>query len=65
MLDTYGIHLDMTDHSQEQQRLKQIVECSLLGKCGWCSYKVQTREHLVKNCPCWKPQQKILRVEVR
>jgi hypothetical protein len=34
------------------------------GKCGWCSYKVQTREHLFKNCPRWKPQQKILWAEV-
>jgi hypothetical protein len=26
---------------------------------------VQTREHLFKNCPRWKPQQKILWAEVR
>jgi hypothetical protein len=32
---------------------------------GWCPCKVQTREHLFKNCPRWKPQQKILWEEVR
>jgi len=31
----------------------------------WCpSYRTQTREHLFKNCPHWKAQQKILWVEV-
>jgi hypothetical protein len=30
------------------------------SKCGWCYYKYQTREHLFKNCPEWKRQQKIL-----
>jgi Zn-finger protein len=35
------------------------------AKCGWCPCKVQTREHLFKYCPCWKPQQKILWAEVR
>jgi len=34
------------------------------AKCGWCSYKVQTREHLLKKRPRWKPQQKTLWVEV-
>ena len=28
--------------------------------CWWCQYKVQTREHLFKNCPEWKYQQKTL-----
>jgi hypothetical protein len=35
------------------------------AKCGWCSYEVQTREHLFKNCPRWKLQQKNLWAEVR
>jgi len=26
----------------------------------WCQYKIQTREHLFKNCPQWKSQQKAL-----
>ena len=26
----------------------------------WCQYKIQTREHLFKNCPKWKCQQKTL-----
>jgi len=26
----------------------------------WCQYKIQTREHLFKNCPQWKSQQKTL-----
>ena len=28
--------------------------------CWWCQYKIQTREHLFKNCPQWKNQQKTL-----
>ena len=28
--------------------------------CWWCQYKIQTREHLFKNRPQWKSQQKIL-----
>jgi hypothetical protein len=24
------------------------------AKCGWCTCKVKTREHLFKNCPRWK-----------
>ena len=26
----------------------------------WCQYKIQTREHLFKNCSQWKSQQKTL-----
>ena len=26
--------------------------------CWWCQYSTQTREHLFKNCPQWKCQQK-------
>jgi hypothetical protein len=35
------------------------------AKCGWCPCKMQTWEHLFKNCPRWKLQQKILWAEVR
>jgi len=28
--------------------------------CWWRQYKIQTREHLFKNCPQWKSQQKTL-----
>ena len=28
--------------------------------CWWCQCKIQTREHLFKNCPQWKSQQKTL-----
>ena len=24
--------------------------------CWWCQYKIQTREHLFKNCPQWRSQ---------
>jgi len=30
------------------------------ASCWWCQYKIQTREHLFKNCPQWKSQQKTL-----
>jgi len=33
--------------------------------CWWCQYKIQTREHLFKNCPQWKSQQKTLWATVR
>jgi len=35
------------------------------AKCWWCNYKTQTREHLFKNCPQWKSQQKALWAVVR
>jgi hypothetical protein len=35
------------------------------AECGWCSCKVQTREHLFKNCRRWRKQQKTLWGEVR
>jgi len=34
-------------------------------QCWWCRYPNQTREHLFKECPEWKAQQKILWAEVR
>jgi hypothetical protein len=26
------------------------------AKCWWCLYRTQTRDHVFKNCPHWKPQ---------
>ena len=34
-------------------------------QCWWCQYRTQTRDHLFKECPEWKPQQKILWAEVK
>jgi len=34
-------------------------------QCWWCRYQTQTRDHLFKECPEWKPQQKILWAEVK
>jgi len=34
-------------------------------ECWWCRYRTQTRDHLFKECPECKPQQKILWVEVK
>jgi len=33
--------------------------------CWWCRYRTQTRDHLFKECPEWKPRQKVLWAEVR
>ena len=36
-------------------------------QCWWCQHRIQTREtreHLIKACPEWKAQQKILWAEV-
>jgi len=35
------------------------------AQCWWCRYATQTREHILKNCPEWKTQQKVLWAEVR
>jgi len=35
------------------------------SQCWWCRYRTQTQDHLFKECPEWKPQQKILWVEVK
>jgi len=34
-------------------------------QCWWCRYRTQTRDHLFKERPRWKPQQKILWAEVK
>jgi len=34
-------------------------------QCWWCRYRTQTRDHLFKECPEWKSQQKILWAEVK
>ena len=34
-------------------------------QCWWCPARMQTRDHLFKECPKWKPQQKILWAEVK
>jgi len=34
-------------------------------QCWWCRYRTQPRDHLFKECPEWKPQQKILWAEVK
>jgi hypothetical protein len=35
------------------------------AQCWWCRHQTQTRDHLFKECPEWKPQQKILWAEVK
>jgi hypothetical protein len=57
-------HQLKTGHCLTGQYLKWARK-RVTAKCGWCPCKVQTREHLFKNCPRWKPQQKILWAEVR
>jgi len=34
-------------------------------QCWWCRYQMQTQDHLFKECPKWKPQQKILWAAVK
>jgi len=34
-------------------------------QCWWCQYRTQTRDHLFKECPEWKPQQKIPWAEMK
>jgi len=34
-------------------------------QCWWCRYQTQTRDHHFKDCPEWKPWQKILWAEVK
>jgi len=34
-------------------------------QCWWCRCRTLTRYHQFKDCPEWKPQQKVLWTEVR
>jgi len=34
------------------------------AQCWWCQCPSQTRDHLLKVCPEWKMQQKVLWVEM-
>jgi transcription elongation factor Elf1 len=57
-------HQLKTGHGLTGQYLKWS-KSRATAKCGWCPARVQTREHLFKNCPQWKPQQKTLWADVR
>jgi len=53
-----------TGHCRTGQYL-EWTKNSDTAACGWCQYKTQTREHLLKHCRKWKMQQKTLWAEVR
>jgi len=57
-------HQLRSGHCRTGQYLKWTKNADT-ATCGWCQYKNQTREHLLKHCPRWKTQQKILWAEVR
>ena len=57
-------HQLKTGHCRTGQYFKWAKK-SDTAECGWCRYRIQTREHLFKNCKEWKMQQKILWAEVR
>jgi hypothetical protein len=44
----------MRQHGQYLQWTKNRA----IAECWWCLYQTQTREHLFKDCPRWKRQQK-------
>jgi len=53
-----------TGHSLTRQCL-QWTKNWPTAQCWWCRCPTQTRDHLVKVCPEWKAQQKILWAEVQ
>jgi len=57
-------HQLRTGHCRTEQYL-EWTKNSDTAACGWCQYKTQTREHLLKHCKKWKMQQKTLWAEVR
>jgi len=46
------------------QRSRHWTKNRATPQCWWCRYPYQTQEHLFKECPEWKTQQKILWAEV-
>jgi len=57
-------HQLRTGHCRTGQYLKWTKNANTAA-CGWCQYKIQTRNHLFKECKQWKMQQKTLWAEVR
>jgi len=57
-------HQLRTGHCRTAQYLEWTKNADT-ATCGWCQYKTQTREHLLKHCKKWKTQQKTLWAEVR
>jgi len=53
-----------TGHCLTGQHLNWTTSRST-PQCWWCRARTQTRDHLFKECPEWKPQQKILWAEVK
>jgi len=35
------------------------------ARCKWCRYQCQSRDHLLKSCPEWKAQQKVMWEKVK
>ena len=56
-------HQLRTGHCRTGQYL-MWTKNSNTAACGWCQCKMQTRNHLFKECRQWKTQQKVLWVEV-
>jgi len=56
-------HQLRTRHCRTGQYL-EWTKNSDTAVCGWCQYKTQTREHLLKHCKKWKMQQRTLWAEV-
>jgi len=50
-------------HCRTGQYLKSAKNANT-ADCGWCYYKTQAREHLLKNRKRWGTQQKIAWAEV-
>ena len=53
-----------TGHCLTGQNLAWTTRCPD-ASCWRCQYKIQTREHLFKNCPQWNSQQKTLWTTVK
>ena len=53
-----------TGHSLTGQYLNWTKN-GATAQCWWCQYATQTRDDILKNCPKWKMQQKVLWAEVQ
>jgi len=52
-----------TEHARTGKYL-HWTKARWTAQCWWCPHPKQTREHLLKGCPRWRKQQKVLWMEV-
>jgi hypothetical protein len=53
-----SFYLVKTGHCLTSQYVPEVTGNQPTANCWWCTYRTQTREHVFKNLPEWKPNKR-------